>query len=105
MNGRIGSLCNETEQIGGILDWELTPILNEFAQGGDLIHKVHKWKLTAPRYWFFTAPDQVTIRLYSGGKGYLEGKGMITSATKSLFDTLIHEPIEILGEGILEGKE
>ena len=45
------------------------------------------------------------MKLYSGGKGYWEGKGMITSQVKHLWDTLIHEPIEIIGEGILEGKE
>ena len=46
------------------------------------------------------------MRLYpDNGKGYWEGVGVVTSNPQKLFDTLIHEPIEILGEGILEGKE
>ena len=105
LKGKLGSLHVEGEQVGGILGWEVIPLVNEFAQAGDLIHKVAKWKLTAPSYWLFATLDFVTIKLYLEGKGYLEGTGIITSQTKSLFDTLIHEPIEILGEGILEGKE
>ena len=105
LKGKLGSLHLEGEQVGGILDWEVTPLVNEFAQAGDLIHKVVKWKLTAPSYWLFATTDSVSIKLYLEGKGYLEGTGIITSNTQKLMDTLIHEEITILGEGILEGKE
>ena len=107
MNGKLGALFRGEKQIGGFLDWEQTTLLNQSTnQDGDLIRKLASWTLTARAYWLFDAPPRdITVRLYLGGKGYWEGQGFISSATRKIFDTLIYEPLDIVGEGILEGKE
>ena len=105
MKGRLGSLWVGRNQVGGIAGWSLDLLLTDYSKDTATYYKLAKWKLTAESYWLFDIPNKVIVKLYSGGKGYWEGKGMITSQVKHLWDTLIHEPIEILGEGILEGKE
>ncbi len=105
MKGKLGSLHNGRLLIGGILDYSLDLILTDYSKDTATFYKLAKWKLTAQSYWLFDIPNKVIVRLYSEGKGYWEGKGIVTSNPRKLFDTLIHEPIEIIGEGILEGKE
>ena len=105
MKGKLGSLHNGRLLVGGILDWSLDLILSDYSKDTATFYKLNKWKLTAQGYWLFDIPNQVVVRLYTAGKGYWEGKGEITSNTQKLMDTLIHEEIIILGEGILEGKE
>lgn len=105
MKGKLGSLHNGRLQVGGILDWSLDLMLADFERDASTFYKLTKWKLTAESYWLFDTQSQVVVRLYSEGKGYWEGKGTIISNPQKLFDTLIHEPLEIIGEGILEGKE
>lgn len=93
-------------QVGGILGWKLDLLLTDYSKETTTYYKLAKWKLTAQSYWLFDIPNKVTVRLYpDSGKGYWEGKGIVTSNPQKLFDVLIHEPIEIVGEGILEGKE
>ena len=104
MNGKLGSLHNGRLQLGGILDWSLDLVLADSVKDASTIYKLSKWKLTAQAYWLFDIPDRVSVRLYSDGKGYWEGIGYITSHYQKILDTLIHQPIEIIGEGILEGK-
>jgi len=104
MKGKLGSLHNGRLLVGGILDWSLNLILADYSKDTSTIYKLNKWKLTAQSYWLFDIPNQVVVRLYTEGKGYWEGRGIVTSNPQKLFDTLIHEPIEIMGEGILEGK-
>ena len=104
MKSKLGSIHTGKLCIGGFLDWQLE--MNLIPVKGDPIeYKVAKWHLTANSYWLFDIPNKVVVKLYSEGKGYWEGKGVVTSQTKHLWDILINEPIEILGEGILEGKE
>ena len=106
MKGNLGSLHNGRLQIGGILDWTLDLILADSERDAATIYKLSQWKLTAGSYWLFDIPDQVVVRLYpNSGKGYWEGKGRITSGYPKLLDTLIHQTLEITGEGILEGRE
>ena len=106
MKGKIGSLHNGRLQVGGILDWELDLILADSVKDTATYYKLAKWKLTAQAYWLFDVSDKIVIRLYpNSGKGYWEGAGHITSQTQKILDVLIHSPIEIIGEGILEGKE
>lgn len=107
MNGKLGSLWNGRLQVGGILSWTLDLILADTVKDAATVYKLSKWKLTAQSYWLFDIPNQqIVIRLYpDSGKGCWEGKGMVTSNPQKLFDVLIHEPIELIGEGILEGKE
>ena len=105
MKGKLGSLHNGRLLVGGILDWSLDLLLTDYSKDTATFYKLAKWKLTAQSYWLFDIPNQIIVRLYTEGKGYWEGKGVVTSNTQKLFDTLIHEPIEIIGEGILEGKE
>ena len=105
MKGRLGSLHYGDLQIGGILEWSVEMLLTDHAKDATTFHKLAKWTLTAQSYWLFDIPGKVTVRLYSDGKGYWEGTGAVVSNTKKLFDTLIHEDLEITGEGILEGKE
>ncbi len=102
----MGSLHNGCLQVGGILDWSLDLILADTVRDTATVHKLSKWKLTAQAYWLFDIPNKVTVRLYpDSGKGYWEGIGVVISNPQKLFDTLIHNEIEIIGEGILEGKE
>ena len=105
MKGKLGSLWVGRNQAGGILGWSLDLTLADYSKDTATFYKLAKWKITAQSYWLFDIPDKVTVRLYSDGKGYWEGVGVVTSNPQKLFDTLIHELIEILGEGILEGKE
>ena len=105
MKGRLGSLLNGRLLIGGILDWTLDLTLADSVKDTATFYKLNSWKLTAQSYWLFDVPDKVVVRLYpDSGKGYWEGAGQITSQTLKIFDTLIHSPIEIVGEGVLEGK-
>ncbi len=106
MKGKLGSLHVGRLLVGGILNWSLDLILADSARDATTFYKLTKWKLTADSYWLFDIPNKVVVRLYpDSGKGYWEGKGIVTSQTKQLWDTLIHEPFELIGEGILEGKE
>ncbi len=106
MDGKLGSLHIGKLQIGGLLDWKLDLVLADSNRQSEAIYKLSKWKINAQGYWLFDIPKRVIIRLYPDiGKGYWEGKGEVTSQTKQLWDTLIYEPIEIIGEGELEGKE
>ena len=105
MNGKLGSLHNGRLQVGGVSDWTLDLTLADSVRDAATIYKLSKWKLTAQSYWLFDIPGQVVVRLYpDGGKGYWEGIGYITSQTSKVLDALIHQPLEIIGEGILEGK-
>jgi len=92
-------------QIGGVLDWDVEVILASSIKDSETHYKMAKWRLMADGYWLFEVPERVVIKLYSDGKGYWEGKGLVTSQCRKVFDTLIHEPFEIVGEGVLEGKE
>ena len=106
MNGKLGSLWLGRNQIGGILSWSLDLLLTDYSKGTATFYKLAKWKLTAQSYWLFDIPNKVVVRLYpDSGKGYWEGVGHVTSNPQKLFDTLIYESIEIMGEGILEGRE
>ena len=105
MKGKLGSLHNGRLLLGGILDWAVDFLLTDYTKDAATFYKLAKWKLTAQGYWLFDVPGQIVVRLYTEGKGYWEGKGMIISTTPKLFDTLIHEEITITGEGVLEGKE
>jgi hypothetical protein len=106
MDGKLGGLFRGRIQIGGLRDWSLDLTLADYPHDNTTIYKLAKWKLTAQSYWLFDIPDKVLVRLYPDyGKGYWEGKGVIASQTRKLFDTLIPEPIELIGEGVLESKD
>ena len=106
MKGKLGSLHIGKLLIGGILGWRLDLTLADTARDATTFYKLNKWELAAESYWLFDIPRKVIVRLYPDtGKGYWEGVGNVTSQTKQLWDTLIHERIEIIGEGILEGRE
>lgn len=106
MKGKLGSLWLGRNQVGGILNWSLDLSLTNYSEENATFYKLAKWKLTAQSYWLFDIPNKVIVRLCpDNGKGYWEGVGIVTSNPQKLFDTLIHEEIQIIGEGILEGKE
>ena len=106
MNGKLGSLWVGKTQVGGIRDWNLSIRLIDYGRDVALLHKLSGWNLTASSYWLYDTPKIVVVRLYADhGKGYWEGKGSVTSYTKKLWDALIHENLDITGEGVLEGKE
>ena len=106
MNGKLGSLHLGRIQIGGVLDWTLDLTLVDSSRDIASAYKLKKWSITAQSYWLYDIPNIVIVRLYPDkGKGYWEGKGEVKSPTKKLWDTLIHEEINIVGDGILEGKE
>lgn len=106
MKGKLGSLHNGRLQVGGVLDWSLDLILADSIRDTAKTYKLSKWRLTASSYWLFDVQERITIRLYpDSGKGYWEGTGHIASQTSRVMDTLIHAQIEIIGEGVLEGKD
>ena len=104
MKGKLGSLWVGRNQVGGIVDWSLDLLLTDYSKDTATYYKLAKWKLTADSYWLFDIPNKVVVKLYTPS-GYWEGKGVVTSQVKHLWDTLMHDSIEIIGEGILEGKE
>ena len=105
MIGKLGAIFRGDKQIGGFQDWTQETILTESSnQEGQTIHKFVSWKLTTQSYWLFDSVREVTVRLYPGGREYWEGKGYISSPIKKIYDTLIHEQLEIVGEGVMEGK-
>ena len=99
MNGKLGGLFKDGEQIGGLLDWKFELILADTPY--DVIkYKFAKWRLEAPTYWLFSEPDIVVVRLYVG-KMYWTGDGKIITRIQDVFDTMIHENNEIIEEGSL----
>ena len=100
MEGKLGGLFTDGNQIGGFLDWKFELLLADSSNGESMVYKFAKWKLDAPAYWIFVEPDNIVVRLYQGNT-YWEGEGTIISKIQSVFDALIHEHIEIIGEGIL----
>jgi len=106
MNGKLGAIFRNDKQVGGFLDWSEETILNESSnRDGEAIHKFASWRLTSSSYWLYDAiKGSLTVRLYLSDKGYWEGTGYINSPMKKIYDTLIHEEIEIISEGVLEGK-
>ena len=107
MDGKLGALFRGDKQIGGFVDWDEETVLNESSnRDGEAVHKFASWKLTAPSYWLFDAvKGALTIRLYLSDTGYWQGTGYVSSPMRKIYDTLIHENLEIVGEGVLEGKQ
>jgi hypothetical protein len=105
MNGKLGALFRNDKQVGGFMDWSEETILNESSnRDGEAIHKFASWRLTSPSYWLYDAiKGSIIIRLYLGD-GYWEGTGYINTPMRKIYDTLIHESFEFIGEGVLEGK-
>ena len=106
MNGKLGALYLEGVQVGGFMDWSIDTVLNESSDHlGQATYNVRCWHLCASSYWLYElVKGSLIARVSLGGAEYWEGKCHITLPTKKIFDTLIHEDIELIGEGILEGK-
>lgn len=107
MNGKLGSLHTGRLQIGGVLDWQLALSLTDTTRDAATYYKMVAWKLTASAYWLFDVPQgEIVIRLYrDGAMGYWEGRGIVSPPANRQMDTLIHMPLEIIGEKPLEGHE
>ncbi len=102
MNGQLGALFTD-KQIGGFFNWTVIPRYQTIPHVDNDIQKFNGWSLTAKSYFLFESPQkEVTVRLYLGDN-YWEGIGTL-SYTRNLYDTEIHEELEITGTGILEGK-
>ncbi len=105
MEGKLAGLFSGDEQAGGLLDWKFEVIFAETSDGDHhKVYKFAKWVLTAPSYWLFKEANKVTVRLYHGDR-YWEGEGCIISTPTKIYDAMIHEPIEIVGEGQLVDKK
>jgi hypothetical protein len=101
MEGRIGGLFKDGNQIGGFTDWKFGLLLADTPYDKEK-YKFAKWKLESPAYWLFAEPDDFVARLYHDiGDSYWEGSGKVISKIQNVFDTMIHERIEIIGEGTL----
>jgi hypothetical protein len=99
MNGQLAGIFKGSTQIGGLKDWDAEVSVNA--------NKIANWKLTSKSYWLFDYPsvaDKLTIKLYHSN-GYWEGVGRVDTIPVKLINTLIHNPIEIIGFGILESKQ
>ena len=104
MEGKLGGLFKDGNQVGGFLDWKFELLLAD-TPFDELRYKFAKWKSEASAYWLFVEPDIVIVRLYHNlGDTYWEGEGRIISRLQNVFDTMIHNPIEIIGEGQLMEK-
>ncbi len=104
MEGKLGGLFKNEVQIGGFLDWKFELLLA--TNFDELKYKFAKWKLEALAYWLFVEPNIVIVRLYHNiGDTYWEGEGRIISRLEKVFDTMVHSPIEIIGEGQLVEKK
>ena len=99
MEGRLGGLFKDGNQVGGFLDWKFELLLIDTPYDKEK-YKFAKWKLESPAYWLFTEPDEFTVRLYVGDTCW-EGDGKIISKIQGVFDTMIREHLEIVGEGNL----
>ncbi len=106
MEGKLGALYLDNVQVGGFTDWSIDTIFNESSDhAGQTIRTVASWHLCASSYWLYEqVKGNITARVYLGGTEWWEGKCHITSSTKKIFDTLIHDDLELIGEGVLEGK-
>ncbi len=106
MKGKLGAIFRNDKQVGGFVDWSEETIINESSnKDGEAIHKFASWRVTALSYWLYDAiKGNIVIRLYLSDNGYWEGTGYISSPMKRIYDTLIHESFEVIGEGVLEGK-
>ncbi len=106
MEGKLGVLYLDGVQVGGFQDWAIDTIFNEFSNhDGQTIRSVASWHLCASSYWLYEqVKGSLIARVYLGGPEYWEGKCHITSPVKKIYDTLIHEDFELVGEGVLEGK-
>ncbi len=105
MKGKLGGLFIESQQVGGLLDWEFEVIFAESSDGDHhKVYKFAKWILTASSYWLFQSTNTLTVRLYHGDR-YWEGEGNIISTPSKIYDTMIHKEIEIVGEGQLIDKK
>lgn len=105
MNGAIGSIYVGERQMGGFVSWSQETLLADLpTKDGNIKHKLTSWKVEAKKYWTFDLlPPKVLIRLYLGDV-YWEGEGFIQTPVQKIYDCLINEPIEIVGEKPLEGK-
>ncbi len=104
MEGKIGGLFREGEQVGGIIDWKFEVLFAETSDGISKQYKFSKWVLTATTYWLFTETSNVIVRLYHGDS-YWEGEGNIINTPLKVYDTMIHKSIEIMGESHLVDKK
>ena len=101
MEGRLVGLFDNGNQVGGLLDWRFELLLAN-TPFDEIKYKFAKWKLDADSYWLFAEPANLTIRLYHNiGNTYWEGEGKIISKLQLVFDTMVHNHIEIIGEGTL----
>jgi len=104
MKGKLGGLFKDEVQIGGLLDWRFELLLADTPYD-EIKYKFAKWRLNASSYWLFAEPDIIIVRLYYNTMpAYWEGEGKIITRVQNVFDAMIHEPIEIIGEGYLEEK-
>ena len=106
MEGKLGALYGDGVQVGGFTDWAIDTIFNESSDhAGQTVRNVASWHLCASSYWLYEqVKGSITARIYLGGPEYWEGKCHITSHAQKIFDTLIHDDFELVGEGVLEGK-
>ncbi len=104
MEGRIGGLFRDDQQVGGIIDWKFEVLFAETSDGIAKQYKFVKWILTAPSYWLFKETGNMIVRLYHGER-YWEGEGIIISTPQKVYDTMIHEQLEIAGTGQLVDKK
>lgn len=109
MNGRLGAIYIGGQQVGGFLDWHQKLNLTEGVKDGDTTHKVRSWRILAWAHWLTRVlePDtEVMIKLCAdAGPNYWEGTGRISSKLTTTMGVLIHNQIEIIGSGELEGKK
>jgi hypothetical protein len=97
MNGRLGALFQNDEQIGGLLDWTLNFNLKDAPSD---------WEILSEGYWLFIIPSGLmAVKLYPTGEFYWECLGKIVSIVRPSLDKLIHESITIAGSSPIEGKK
>ncbi len=91
MNGEIGSLVQDSHQLGGFLDWTI-----DLVRAGD---KVVAIKSAAERFWLVSCPSQSEIRaLYyqlTRNKLVLVAQSKVDVSLDCELDKLINKKLEM----------
>ncbi len=108
MNGRLGAIYIGGKQVGGFLDWQVRLNMADGVKDNDRTQKVQSWRVTAWSHWLTRLLElnaKVTIKLCADeGSAYWEGAGRIASKLTATMGTLTHTQFEVIGAGVLEGK-
>ncbi len=108
MEGRLGAIYIGKKQIGGFIDWYVKVNLTDGVDDDNRTHKLQSWKIRTWAHWLVQAlPVDTKVRLKlcpSIGDVYWECDGKVFSRATSALNTLVHAPLDFMGNSEIEGK-